>query len=256
MCSPESALEAAFTRYARGYLSFCTKQLLMIKYIWTPKSHPHFKAFIFIIPLFLHYCSLPVRVLYTCNFSWWAVSCALMPISKKKTTTLRQIDCNPSRPSAAGWMSVGWRAVGGMPPKLELGFFLVFFKKKRKSPDHPSASVFIQLFHLIPFSDLWPLAVFAPLPLQQLQRLKAQESAIRPVSCIITHTHRSLNNGLSHWYEARFLGIRATTFTNWSYPVFSILNRFLSVFLGRLVRASWWFSWSKIYLCCWLQSPD
>lgn len=132
MCSPESALEAAFTRYARGYLSFCTKQLLMIKYIWTPKSHPHFKAFIFIIPLFLHYCSLPVRVLYTCNFSWWAVSCALMQISKKPPKTLRQIDCNPSRPSAAGWMSVGWRAVGGMPPKLELGFFWCFFKKKEK----------------------------------------------------------------------------------------------------------------------------
>lgn len=155
MCSPESALEAAFTRYARGYLSFCTKQLLMIKYIWTPKSHPHFKAFIFIIPLFLHYCSLPVRVLYTCNFSWWAVSCALMPISKKPPKTLRQIDCNPSRPSAAGWMSVGWRAVGGMPPKLELGFFWCFFKKKKKKSWPP---VCICLYPAFPsHSFLWPL---------------------------------------------------------------------------------------------------
>lgn len=175
---------------------------------------------------------------------------------KKKTTTLRQIDCNPSRPSAAGWMSVGWRAVGGMPPKLELGFFGVFLKKKKKS----WPPVCICLYPAFPsHSFLWPLTSCSLCPPPFTTTAEAEGAGVSYKTGILhnnTHTHRSLNNGLSHWYEARFLGIRATTFTNWSYPVFSILNRFLSVFLGRLVRASWWFSWSKIYLCCWLQSPD
>lgn len=137
MCYQETTLEAAFTSYYGANLSLCVttgRELRKIKDIWTLKSHPYFYALIFITPLFssaavfLSECSIFVVLLKGLSilhggkhFDWYK-------------------DCNPSQPPAGGWKSVGGRTVGGLLSKTRAVF------KKHLSPDHPSVSIYVQIF--------------------------------------------------------------------------------------------------------------